>query len=37
MHLVAPLDQHFSLVYRLLKEHVADDVDYKVEDYACMN
>uniref|UniRef100_A0A7N1A7X8 ATP-dependent RNA helicase n=1 Tax=Kalanchoe fedtschenkoi TaxID=63787 RepID=A0A7N1A7X8_KALFE len=30
MHLVAPLDKHFSLVYTLLKEHIADDVDYKV-------
>ncbi|KAM2920187.1 hypothetical protein COP2_042069 [Malus domestica] len=29
-HLVAPLDRHFSLVYSLLKEHIADDVDYKV-------
>ncbi|KAF7826172.1 DEAD-box ATP-dependent RNA helicase 31-like [Senna tora] len=30
MHLVAPLDKHFSLLYALLKEHIADDVDYKV-------
>lgn len=30
MHLVAPLDKHFSLLYTLLKEHIADDVDYKV-------
>ncbi|CAM8904727.1 unnamed protein product [Rhodiola kirilowii] len=30
MHLVAPLDSHFSLLYTLLKEHIADDVDYKV-------
>ncbi|XP_047340830.1 DEAD-box ATP-dependent RNA helicase 31 isoform X2 [Impatiens glandulifera] len=29
-HLVAPLDQHFSLLYTLLKEHISDDVDYKV-------
>ncbi|RDX77006.1 DEAD-box ATP-dependent RNA helicase 31, partial [Mucuna pruriens] len=29
-HLVAPLDKHFSLLYVLLKEHIADDVDYKV-------
>lgn len=29
-HLVAPLDKHFSLLYLLLKEHIADDVDYKV-------
>ncbi|GAV70822.1 DEAD domain-containing protein/Helicase_C domain-containing protein [Cephalotus follicularis] len=30
MHLVAPLDKQFSLLYILLKEHIADDVDYKV-------
>ncbi|XP_030965459.1 DEAD-box ATP-dependent RNA helicase 31-like [Quercus lobata] len=30
MHLVAPLDKHFSLLYVLLKDHIADDVDYKV-------
>ncbi|XP_057497773.1 DEAD-box ATP-dependent RNA helicase 31-like isoform X1 [Actinidia eriantha] len=30
MHLVAPLDKHFSLLYSLLKEHISDDVDYKV-------
>lgn len=29
-HLVAPLDKHFSLIYAILKEHIADDVDYKV-------
>ncbi|MED6161440.1 hypothetical protein PIB30_060752 [Stylosanthes scabra] len=29
-HLVAPLDKHFSLLYALLKEHIADDLDYKV-------
>ncbi|KAI3834057.1 hypothetical protein MKW92_042924 [Papaver armeniacum] len=29
-HLVAPLDKHFSLLYALLKDHIADDVDYKV-------
>ncbi|KAK9121831.1 hypothetical protein Syun_019448 [Stephania yunnanensis] len=28
--LVAPLDMHFSLLYVLLKEHISDDVDYKV-------
>ncbi|KAM6600243.1 hypothetical protein CsatA_019852 [Cannabis sativa] len=28
--LVAPLDKQFSLLYVLLKEHIADDVDYKV-------
>jgi ATP-dependent RNA helicase MSS116 len=30
MHLIAPLDKHFSLLYAILKEHIADDVDYKV-------
>ncbi|GKU96671.1 hypothetical protein SLEP1_g9883 [Rubroshorea leprosula] len=30
MHLVAPLDKHFPLLYVLLKEHSADNVDYKV-------
>ncbi|KAK4379207.1 hypothetical protein RND71_001069 [Anisodus tanguticus] len=30
MHLVSPLETHFSLLYALLKEHIADDVNYKV-------
>lgn len=30
MHLVAPVDNHFTLLYAMLKEHIADDVDYKV-------
>ncbi|CAM8935610.1 unnamed protein product [Rhodiola kirilowii] len=30
MHLVAPLDKHFSMLYALLKEHIAEDADYKV-------
>jgi len=30
MHLIAPLDKHFSLLSVILKEHIADDVDYKV-------
>ncbi|KAL3536715.1 hypothetical protein ACH5RR_000081 [Cinchona calisaya] len=30
MHMVAPLDRQFALLYTLLKEHIADDVDYKV-------
>ncbi|GMH22549.1 hypothetical protein Nepgr_024392 [Nepenthes gracilis] len=30
MHLVAPLDNHFLLLYIILKEHVSDDVNYKV-------
>ncbi|KAK9280288.1 hypothetical protein L1049_013976 [Liquidambar formosana] len=30
MHLVGPLDKHFSLLYVILKEHISDDVDYKV-------
>ncbi|KAI4369836.1 hypothetical protein MLD38_018238 [Melastoma candidum] len=29
-HLVAPLDKHFALLYALLRDHVADDVNYKV-------
>ncbi|OVA11436.1 Helicase [Macleaya cordata] len=29
-YLVAPLDKHFSLIYALLINHIADDVDYKV-------
>ncbi|CAA0816626.1 DEAD-box ATP-dependent RNA helicase 26 [Striga hermonthica] len=29
-HLVAPLDKHFPLLYTLLKEHIADDVNYKI-------
>ncbi|KAM7275613.1 hypothetical protein ACFE04_017479 [Oxalis oulophora] len=30
MHLVSPLDNHFALLYTILKEHIADDVNYKV-------
>ncbi|WCJ22398.1 DEAD-box ATP-dependent RNA helicase 31 [Euphorbia peplus] len=30
MHLVAPLDKHFPLIYAILKDHIADNVDYKV-------
>ena len=30
-HLVAPLEKHFPLMYVLLKEHIADDADYKVK------
>ncbi|OMO64293.1 hypothetical protein CCACVL1_21871 [Corchorus capsularis] len=30
MHMVAPLDNHFPLLYVLLKDHIADNVDYKV-------
>ncbi|KAL6493950.1 hypothetical protein OROGR_031859 [Orobanche gracilis] len=30
MHLVAPLDKHFSLLFTMLKDHIADDVNYKV-------
>ncbi|KAK4483525.1 hypothetical protein RD792_010722 [Penstemon davidsonii] len=29
-HLVAPLDKHFSLLYTMVKQHIADDVNYKV-------
>ncbi|XP_073291174.1 DEAD-box ATP-dependent RNA helicase 31-like [Primulina huaijiensis] len=30
MHLVAPLEKHFSLLYAWLKAHMADDVNYKI-------
>lgn len=30
MHLVAPLEMQYPLLYVLLKDHIADDVDYKV-------
>ncbi|MBA0579043.1 hypothetical protein Gorai_021310 [Gossypium raimondii] len=29
MHLIAPLDKRFSLLYILLQEHIVNDVDYK--------
>lgn len=29
-HMVAPLDKHFPLLYALLKDHIADNVDFKV-------
>ncbi|KAI4311443.1 hypothetical protein MLD38_036339 [Melastoma candidum] len=29
-HLIAPLDKHFAILYALLRDHVADDVNYKV-------
>ncbi|KAM0072236.1 putative RNA helicase [Helianthus debilis subsp. tardiflorus] len=29
-HMIAPLDTQFSLVYTLLKDHIANDADYKV-------
>jgi hypothetical protein len=29
-YLVSPLDQHFSILYDVLKKHVAEDPDYKV-------
>ncbi|XP_051145848.1 DEAD-box ATP-dependent RNA helicase 31-like isoform X2 [Andrographis paniculata] len=29
-HMVAPLDKHFSLLYALLKEHISDDINYKI-------
>ncbi|KAI3956407.1 hypothetical protein MKX01_016820 [Papaver californicum] len=29
-HLTAPLSEHFSVIYKLLKDHIADDVNYKV-------
>ncbi|KAL9251620.1 DEAD-box ATP-dependent RNA helicase 31-like protein [Drosera capensis] len=30
MHLVAPLENQFPLLYAMLKEHIADDSNYKV-------
>ncbi|XP_057547383.1 DEAD-box ATP-dependent RNA helicase 31-like [Amaranthus tricolor] len=30
MHLVVPLENQFSLLYTILKEHISDDVNYKV-------
>ncbi|CAL9107249.1 unnamed protein product [Musa textilis] len=30
MHLIAPLDKHFSILYSLLNEHILEDADYKV-------
>ncbi|KAI7732962.1 hypothetical protein M8C21_004248, partial [Ambrosia artemisiifolia] len=29
-HMIAPLDQQYSLLYTLLKDHIANDADYKV-------
>lgn len=37
MHLVAPLEMQLPLLYVLLKEHIADDVDYKVSMQAQAN
>lgn len=30
MHLIAPLDKHFSILYCILKKHISEDFDYKV-------
>ncbi|KAG7539066.1 Helicase superfamily 1/2 ATP-binding domain [Arabidopsis suecica] len=30
MHMIASLDRHFSLLYTLLRQHIMDNVDYKV-------
>ncbi|KAL6876455.1 hypothetical protein ACP4OV_013027 [Aristida adscensionis] len=30
MHLIAPLDKQFSLLYGLLTDHISENVDYKV-------
>lgn len=30
MHMIASLDRQFSLLYTLLREHIIDNVDYKV-------
>ena len=31
-YMVAPLDLHFSILYDVLKKHVAEDADYKVSE-----
>ncbi|XP_072984090.1 DEAD-box ATP-dependent RNA helicase 31-like [Typha latifolia] len=30
MHLVAPLEKHFSILYGVLTDHISENVDYKV-------
>nr|XP_010925739.1 LOW QUALITY PROTEIN: DEAD-box ATP-dependent RNA helicase 31-like [Elaeis guineensis] len=30
MHLVAPLEKHFSILYGILTDHISENVDYKV-------
>ncbi|XP_020089462.1 DEAD-box ATP-dependent RNA helicase 31-like [Ananas comosus] len=30
MHLVAPLEKHFSMLYGILTDHISENVDYKV-------
>lgn len=30
MHIIAPLDKQFPILYVLLKDHIADNLDYKV-------
>lgn len=30
MHLIAPLDKQFSILYGLLTDHISENVDYKV-------
>ena len=30
MHIVSPLEMHFSMLYSILTEHISEDVDYKV-------
>ncbi|GJN38524.1 hypothetical protein PR202_gb27575 [Eleusine coracana subsp. coracana] len=30
MHLITPLDKQFSILYGLLKDHISENVDYKV-------
>lgn len=32
MHLVAPLEKQFSILYNILTEHISGNVDYKVGD-----
>lgn len=33
MHLVAPLEKHFSMLYGILTDHISENVDYKVSDF----
>ncbi len=34
MHVVAPLDKQFSILYGLLTDHISENVDYKVSELA---
>jgi hypothetical protein len=35
MHLIVPLDKQFSILYGLLKDHISENVDYKVSANCC--